>query len=46
MFKVKKLERLKSKKGNKKRASYLYRTAQPNTLAFFRTWGIHWELVV
>ena len=24
---------------NKKRASYLYRTAQPSTLASFRTWG-------
>ncbi len=26
-------------KGNKKWVSYLYRTAQPLTLASFRTWG-------
>lgn len=31
---------------NKKWVSYLYRTAQPFTLAFFRTWGIQQELVV
>jgi len=30
----------------KKWVSYLYRTAQPFTLAFFRTWGIQQELVV
>jgi len=33
-------------KVHKKRVSYLYRTAQPFTLAFFQTWGIQQELVV
>jgi len=28
-----------SEKSNKKWVSYLYRTAQPSTLASFRTWG-------
>lgn len=32
--------------GTKKRVSYSYRTAQPNTLALFPTWGSQWELVV
>jgi hypothetical protein len=32
--------------GYKKRVSYFYRTAQPNTLALFPTWGSQWELVV
>ena len=31
---------------NKKWASSLYRTAQPNTLAMFPSWGIQRELVV
>ncbi len=31
---------------NKKKASSLYRTAQPITLALFPTWGIQRELVV
>jgi len=31
---------------NKKWVSYFYRTAQPNTLALFPTWGSQWELVV
>ena len=31
---------------NKKWVSPLYRTAQPNTLALFPTWGSQWELVV
>jgi len=30
----------------KKWASYLYRTAQPHTLAMFPSWGIQQELVV
>jgi len=30
----------------KKWVSYFYRTAQPNTLALFPTWGSHRELVV
>lgn len=30
----------------KKRVSYLYRTAQPSTLAAFPPWGIEQELVV
>ncbi len=30
----------------KEGVSYLYRTAQPLTLAPFRTWGIQQELVV
>jgi hypothetical protein len=30
----------------KKRVSYLYRTAQPSTLAVFPPWGIKQELVV
>jgi len=34
------------KLGHKKRVSYFYRTAQPNTLALFPTWGSQWELVV
>ena len=32
--------------GNKKRVSYLHRTAQPRTLAPFPAWGIQQELVV
>ncbi len=31
---------------NKKWASSLYRTAQPNTLAMFPSWGSQRELVV
>lgn len=31
---------------HKKWVSSLYRTAQPNTLALFPTWGSQWELVV
>lgn len=30
----------------KKWVSDSYRTAQPNTLALFPTWGSQWELVV
>jgi len=30
----------------KKWVSSFYRTAQPNTLALFPTWGSQWELVV
>ena len=37
---------LNQKFGHKKRVSYSYRTAQPNTLALFPTWGSQWELVV
>jgi len=37
---------LNQKLGHKKRVSYFYRTAQPNTLALFPTWGSQWELVV
>ena len=33
-------------KGNKNRASYLYRTAQPSTFAAFLPWRIKQELVV
>jgi len=32
--------------GQKKWVSYLYRTAQPFTLAMFPSWGIQQELVV
>jgi len=38
--------RISQKNGHKKRVSYSYRTAQPNTLALFPTWGSQWELVV
>ena len=32
--------------GVKKMASYLHRTAQPPTLATFRSWGVQQELAV
>jgi hypothetical protein len=38
--------RAEPRKDNKKWVSYLHRTAQPSTLASFRTWGIQQELVV
>lgn len=34
------------RKEHKKWVSYLHHTAQPSTLASFRTWGIRQELVV
>lgn len=33
------IPRIKKKNVSKKRVSYLYRTAQPLTLASFQTWG-------
>jgi len=32
-------EKIITEKGEKKPASYLHRTAQPHTLAIFRSWG-------
>jgi hypothetical protein len=33
------MRKMPRENGQKKSASYLYRTAQPHTLAIFRSWG-------